>query len=203
MTRLLVATTNRGKLAELMPMLAPLGLTVVGLADVPAVPVAPEEQDTCAGNARDKALYYARLTGLDVLADDSGLEVAALDGAPGVHSARYAGPEADDADNRARLLAELRDVQDRRARFVCALCLVEDGVPTVEVLGECTGVIAAAERGTLGFGYDSLFLPDAAEAGGRTFAALEREAKAAISHRGRALTTLLESLAARAKGGAR
>jgi len=202
-SRLLVATTNRGKLGELMPMLAPLGIEVVGLDVAPGVPIAPEERDTCAENARDKALHYARHTGLDVLADDSGLEVAALRGAPGVHSARYAGPEADDAANRARLLAELGGRDDRRARFVCALCLVEDGAPALQVQGYCEGTIASAERGELGFGYDPLFLPDDEAAGGRTFAELPRDEKAAISHRGRALTALLEALATRAQGGAR
>lgn len=206
MSRLLVATTNKGKLSELVPMLAPLGIEVVGLDVAPGVPIAPEEQDTCAGNARDKALHYARHTGLDVLADDSGLEVAALNGAPGVHSARYAGPEADDAANRARLLAEMDGRDDRGARFVCALCLVEDGAAAIEVTGSCEGTIGTAERGEMGFGYDSLFHPDDAAAGGRTFAELPREEKAAISHRGRALNALLDALAARAtraEGGAR
>jgi XTP/dITP diphosphohydrolase len=201
--RLLVATTNRGKLAELMPMLAPLGIDAFGLDAVPGVPVAPEERDSFAGNARDKALHYARLTGLDVRADDSGLEVAALDGAPGVHSARFAGPDADDATNRARLLTQLDGIDDRSARFVCALCLVEDGAPVVEVEGVCPGSIGTAERGQQGFGYDPLFLPDATAAEGRTFAEMPREDKARISHRGRALTALLDVLSVRAKDGPR
>lgn len=203
MSRLLVATTNRGKLSELLPMLEPLGLEVVGLDAVPAVPVAPEESDSFAGNARDKALYYARHTGMDVLADDSGLEVTALDGAPGIHSARYAGPDANDAANRARLLGELDGATDRSARFVCALCLVQDGIPAVEVMGVVRGSIGTTERGQEGFGYDPLFLPDEAAAAGRSFAEMKREEKAAISHRGRALAALRRALAARVESGSR
>lgn len=203
MSRLLVATTNRGKLSELLPMLEPLDLEVVGLEAVPAVPVAPEESDSFAGNARDKALYYARHTGMDVLADDSGLEVTALDGAPGIHSARYAGPDANDAANRTRLLSELDGTTDRSARFVCALCLVQDGIPVVEVTGVVRGSIGTTERGQEGFGYDPLFLPDEAAAAGRSFAEMKREEKAAISHRGRALAALRRALAARVESRSR
>lgn len=199
MTRVLLATTNRGKQAELRAAFGELGWEAVGLDDFPGLPIAPEDADTCAGNARDKALYYARLSGLAALADDSGLEVAALEGAPGVHSARYAGPEADDAANRSRLLAALASQvrpSERRARFVCALCLAQDGRPLVEVQGECSGTISLAARGNGGFGYDSLFVPDDASAAGRTFAELEPEQKRRLSHRGAALAALRTALAA-------
>jgi XTP/dITP diphosphohydrolase len=200
-TRVLVATTNRGKLAELLPVLAELGWDAAGLDTWPDLAVAPEEQADLPGNARAKAQHYSAATGLPALADDSGLEVDALDGAPGVHSSRYAGPDADDAANRARLLDALDALHgagDRRARFVCALCLVQDGVPVIEVAGRCEGWITRAPRGAGGFGYDALFVPDDVRVGGRTFAELAPADKRAISHRGRALAALRAALAARA-----
>jgi XTP/dITP diphosphohydrolase len=200
--RVLVATTNRGKLAELVPVLAEVGWTAVGLDAFPGVPVAPEDAGDLAGNARAKALHYAAATGLPALADDSGLEVRALGGAPGVRSARYAGPDADDARNRRRLLAALDGVQDRRARFACALCLVEAGAPVVEVLGACEGRIGWTPRGRGGFGYDPLFVPDDPLAAGRTFAELEPEDKRRISHRARALAALRRALEAPSRGDA-
>ena len=202
MSRLLVATTNRGKLAELGPLLAAHGWELVGLDAFPGVAVAREDADSFAGNARAKALHYAAATGLPALADDSGLEVAALGGAPGVRSARYAGPEADDAANRARLLTALAGAADRRARFVCALCLARDGAALLEVSGECRGTIAAAPRGTGGFGYDPLFLCDDPSAAGRTFAELSREEKQRVSHRGAALRALTAALARAPRAGA-
>jgi XTP/dITP diphosphohydrolase len=194
----LVATTNRGKQAELRPVLARLGWELVDLGAFPGVPVAREDADDLVANARRKALHYATATGLPALADDSGLEVAALGGAPGVRSARYAGPDADDASNRARLLEALAGVLDRRARFACALCLVEDGAPVAEVLGTCAGRIVETPRGHGGFGYDPLFVPDDARAAGRTFAELDPDDKRAISHRAHALQALERALAARA-----
>jgi XTP/dITP diphosphohydrolase len=197
--RVLVATTNRGKLAELRPMLTELGWAPVGLDSFPDVGVAAEDADDLAGNARSKALHYAAATGLPALADDSGLEVAALDGAPGVRSARFAGPDADDRANCERLLSALAGTDDRRARFVCALCLVVDDRPVIEVLGRCEGRIARVPRGHGGFGYDPLFLPDHAQASGRTFAELEPEEKRAISHRAQALAALERALGQRAQ----
>ena len=198
---LLVATTNPGKLAELAPLLAELGYAVHGLGEHPRLPVAPEEAPDFAGNAQDKARHYARLTGCAALADDSGLEVTALGGAPGVRSARFAGEDADDAANNALLLERLTGVTDRRARFVCALCLVDaDGTPRHELSGTVAGTLLPAPRGTGGFGYDPLFVPDDPAAGGRSFAELTREQKRSISHRGRALAALAEALAAEAPG---
>jgi len=206
MTRLLVATTNQGKLAELQPALGALGWELCGLQEFPAVPVAREDGASFAENARAKALHYARATGCAALADDSGLCVDALGGAPGVYSARYAGPGANDAQNRSRLLAELRGQSSRRASFTCALCLAEpvasgDGrMSLTEVEGRCTGSVLEAERGTGGFGYDPLFVPDDPSAAGRSFAELPRADKQRLSHRGVAVARLLERLAARAGG---
>jgi XTP/dITP diphosphohydrolase len=204
--RVLVATTNRGKLGELRPMLGALGWEPVGLDAFPGVPVAAEDADTLAGNARAKALHYAAATGMPALADDSGLLVDALGGAPGVRSALYAGPQADDAANCRRLLEALAgraDHADRRAHFACALCLVEDGRAVIEVLGRCEGRIVAAPRGAGGFGYDPLFVPDDAAAGGRTFAELTPEEKRGLSHRGRALQALAAALRERERERAR
>jgi XTP/dITP diphosphohydrolase len=208
-TRLLIATTNRGKLAELSAPLAALGWETVGLADFPAVPIAREDGDTFAENARSKALHYARATGLAAMADDSGLCAEALRGAPGVHSARFAGPSASDAQNRALLISKLAGQSDRRARFECALCLAEpvaggDGrFKLTEVRGSCTGRLLPAERGTGGFGYDPLFVPDDAQAAGRSFAELPAAEKQRLSHRGAALAALSARLAARAREAAR
>lgn len=212
MSTLLVATTNAGKLAELGRALGQLGVRVVGLGDVGPFPEAVEDRDTFAGNARAKAEHYARLSGLDVLADDSGLEVAALDGAPGVFSARFAGPDADDAANNALLLERLGEVSGsaRAARFVCALCLlraaslddlaVPAGEPSgllgergaLEVSGHCEGRLLDAPRGDGGFGYDPLFVPDAGD--GRSFAQMSKAEKQDISHRGHAVAALLVAL---------
>jgi XTP/dITP diphosphohydrolase len=207
-TRLLVATTNPGKLAELRPLLAEHGFQIVGLRDLQGVPIAREDGRTCAENARAKATHYAKATGLPALADDSGLEVAALGGAPGVHSARWAGPRASDADNRCKLLAELAGRADRAARFVCALCLAEPGaggrMGLVEVEGHCAGTVLEAERGAGGFGYDALFVPDDPAAAGKSFAELSRAEKERFSHRGVALRRLAGRLTVRAamRGGA-
>jgi len=195
-SRLLVATTNAGKVAELRPLLAPLGWELLGLSDVGPQSVPREDGATFAENAAAKALHYARATGLDVLADDSGLEVDALGGAPGVHSARFAGPDATDAANNALLLERLAGVSERTARFRCSLCLVRDGRVAVAVDGVCEGRLLEAPRGLGGFGYDPLFVPEATDASGRSFAELERREKAALSHRGRAVAALVAALGA-------
>jgi XTP/dITP diphosphohydrolase len=199
-SRVLLATTNRGKQAELRPAFEELGWEAVGIEAFPGIAEAEERGATVAENAREKALHYARLTGLPALADDSGLEVAALGGRPGVRSARYAGPGADDAVNRALLLAELGGVADRRARFVCALCLAHEGRELLAVQGQCSGTIARAPRGEGGFGYDALFVADDPAAAGRTFAELPSELKRRLSHRGAALAALRAALAASAEG---
>jgi len=199
---LLLATSNPHKIDEVRAVLAPLGITVVGLETLDHVPEEPvEDGATFAANARIKAVYYARASGRMCAADDSGLEVDALDGAPGVRSARYAGigdtrQERDQANNE-KLLAALADVPESRrtASFVCAMCLVDgDGAVLAETQGTFSGVIAFAPRGTNGFGYDPLLhLPDE----GRTSAELTPDEKNARSHRGdaaRKLAAILERL---------
>lgn len=195
MSRLLFATRNRGKLAELRALVAPHGIEVDSLDDVDAPGEVEEDGETFTANAEKKARAALAATGLPALADDSGLEVDALDGAPGVRSARYAGPGQDDAANNAKLLAALAGVPDARrtARFRCALAFV-DGAGTLTVAeGTLEGRIGHAPRGAGGFGYDPLFLlPD-----GRTLAELSAAEKNAISHRGQALRKMAPHLVAR------
>lgn len=190
-----MATGNAGKLREVKELLAPEGVEVLGLRDLPAPPQIEEDGDTFLANARKKAWTLARATGLPVLADDSGLVVAALGGQPGVHSARYAGPTATDADNNARLLAELAGVPDthRRAEFVCAMVLAVPGAEEQEFVaeGRLAGTVLTAGHGSEGFGYDPLFLETAT---GRTLAELDLATKNGLSHRHRALHQLLPPL---------
>ena len=187
--RLVCASANPGKVAEIAAILAG---TVELLPRPAAVPDVAEDADTLEGNARLKAVAICAATGLPAVADDTGLEVAALGGAPGVRSARYAGEGATDAENRAKLLADLAGATDRRATFrTCVLVRRPDGSEIV-VDGVCPGTIAPAERGERGFGYDSVFVPDAGD--GRTFAEMTEAEKHAMSHRGRALRNLLAAL---------
>jgi len=196
--KLLVATSNRGKLVEIREILAGLGFELVGLEDARLEP--PEETTgTFHGNAEQKAVTCARQAGLWTLADDSGLCVDALGGAPGVHSARYA---ETDEKRRAKLLAALAAVppEQRAAHFFCAAVLsAPAGEPAIHAEGRVDGRIALESRGTNGFGYDPLFLP--AETPGKTLAELASEAKNALSHRGRALRALRPSLERLARGG--
>ena len=197
--KLLVASNNAKKRAELEALLADLDVEVVTPNELGGVPDVDEDQPTFAGNAAKKAVSGAQATGLWTLADDSGLEVAVLDGAPGVHSARYAGTHGDDAANNRKLLDALagRPAEERSARFVCALALAApDGAVVAELFGETHGRILESPRGSGGFGYDPLFLftePGHA-ATDRCFAELEGPEKAAVSHRGRALSALAERL---------
>ncbi|GLC98527.1 non-canonical purine NTP pyrophosphatase [Mycobacterium kiyosense] len=193
-----MASRNRKKLAELQRVLDAAGLsgmTLVSLDDVEPFDKAPETGATFEDNALAKARDAFAATGLPSVADDSGLEVAALNGMPGVLSARWSGRHGDDAANTALLLAQLRDVPDGRrgAAFVSACALVS---PTDEVVvrGEWTGAIGREPRGDGGFGYDPVFLPD--DAGGRTAAELSPAEKDTVSHRGRALQLLLPALRA-------
>ncbi len=191
----MVATANRGKVAEIRSALGFEGWELVTAADLGAEPLDVEETGaTFEENARLKAHAYREAFGCAALADDSGLEVDALGGEPGVYSSRYAGPGATDADNNAKLLEELAGVADagRGARFRCVMVFVdEDGAETV-VSGACEGSIAHEGRGEGGFGYDPLFLPTATP--GHSMAELGREEKSAISHRGAALRALREAL---------
>jgi XTP/dITP diphosphohydrolase len=189
--RLVCASANPHKVAEIAALLG----AAIELVPRPAgVPDVVEHADSLLGNARLKGRAIAAAAGAAAVADDTGLEVDALGGAPGVHSARYAGPDASDAANRARLLAELVGVpsQRRTARFrTVALVAWPDG-DELYVDGVCEGQIAEAERGACGFGYDSLFVPD--DGDGRTFAEMTAAEKDAISHRGRAFRALVTAL---------
>jgi XTP/dITP diphosphohydrolase len=205
MAELLVASRNRKKLAELRRVLdaaALSGLTLLSLDDVPEFDEAPETGPTFEDNALAKARDGFAATGFPTVADDSGLEVAALNRMPGVLSARWSGVHGDDAGNTALLLAQLRDVPDARrgAAFVSACALVS-GAGEFVVRGEWPGAIAQEPRGDGGFGYDPVFIPDGLNIEGRTAAQLTSAEKDAVSHRGRALTLLLPALRALALHG--
>ena len=196
--RWVLASGNSGKLHEIQALLAGSGIEIIAQRDL-GVHSAEETGATFVENALLKARHAALETGLPAIADDSGLEVLHLDGAPGVLSARYAGEHGDDAANNAKLLRELSGVstEARGARFVCALCLCQpDGTPVIEVFGDAHGRILEEAKGTRDFGYDPLFLftePGFAETN-RGFAELEPSEKSAISHRGRALQKLAAAL---------
>ena len=198
--RVLVATRNAGKVREFQRLLGPLtryGVELVGMDRFPDAPDVVEDADSFEGNARKKALETARSVGLPTLADDSGLVVDALGGAPGILSARFAGAHGDDAANNAKLLTELRGVHDegRTARFVCALAFADpSGALGDEVQverGELEGRLLRSARGAGGFGYDPLFVP-VGEA--RTTAEMPADEKNAISHRAVATAKLLPFL---------
>jgi len=195
---LLVGTRNPGKLREIESILGDVPFRLRSLREFEQVGIAPETAPTYAENAISKAQFYARAAGLYALADDSGLEVEALHGAPGVLSARYAGEGAADAERRALLLSELARVSDASgpavdaARFVCVVAIATpDGVVVKTSEGVCEGRIILEERGTNGFGYDPLFVPDGCD---QTFAELSDAVKNRISHRARALIKTREFL---------
>ena len=184
--KVVLASNNAHKLEEIGRILTGRGLELVPLSAFPAIPDPPEDQETFEGNALQKARFVFERSGLPALADDSGLEVDALDGGPGVHSKRFTA-EAIAPTNNAKLLRVLDGVEVRTARFVCALALVtSSGEDTVR--GTVEGCIGHAPRGDKGFGYDPLFLPNATP--GRTMAELANAEKDAISHRGDALSRL-------------
>jgi XTP/dITP diphosphohydrolase len=195
--RVLLATANPGKLAELRA-LVPDSVTVLGLADVPAYAALPETGATFEDNALLKARQAAAVTGIVSLADDSGLEVDALNGMPGVLSARWSGAHGDDAANNALLLAQVGDVPDERrgAAFVSAVALVAPDGREAVVRGRWPGRIVRRPRGANGFGYDPLFVPAETDADGtgRTSAELSAAEKNALSHRGRAIRAMLPTL---------
>ena len=195
---LLVATHNQGKLLEYRKLLQDLPLTLTYLDEIGVLEEVAETGNTFAANAVLKGQYYANLTGLWTWADDSGLEVDALQGAPGVHSARYAGPGATDQDKNAKLLQELqRHPRPWTARFQCVVAITRPPAETETCTGTLEGLITRAPRGSNGFGYDPIFFsPDE----GRTLAELPTSVKNRISHRGRAsiqakalLTSLLNA----------
>lgn len=186
-SELLIATFNPGKIREFESLLAMLALRLRGLDEFPLIREVEETGTTFTENAVLKATGYARQSGLWTLADDSGLEVAALNGAPGVYSARYGGAQASDTDRVKLLLDELATMHalERRARFVSSIVIANPEAQVVNVSeGFCEGHLALAARGTNGFGYDPIFIPDGYE---QTFGELSNEVKKLISHRSQAL----------------
>lgn len=181
---LVIATRNRHKLDEIRAILGSPALTLKSALDFPDIPDVVEDGDTFAANALKKAVALARATGAWALADDSGLEVDALGGAPGVFSARYAGEPVDYAANNTKLLRELSGITNRTARFRCVLCLAHPDAPPRFVDGTCEGRIVTELRGANGFGYDPLFIPDGFAI---TFAEMAADQKNIISHRAHAL----------------
>ncbi|GAB2677966.1 non-canonical purine NTP pyrophosphatase [Nocardia goodfellowii] len=203
MSRVLVASRNAKKLKELRRILDEAGIAgieIVGLDDVPPYPEAPETAPDFEGNALAKARDGAAATGLPCVADDSGIEVDALNGMPGVLSARWSGRHGDDAANNALLLAQLTDVPDERrgGRFVSTCALVVPGGEELVVRGEWPGIIGREPKGENGFGYDPLFFPDGGELSAAQLSPAEKDA---ASHRGRALRQLLPALSALAREG--
>ena len=192
--KLLAATNNQGKIRELNELLADLPIELFGLEGFENISEPEETGATFAENAALKANSYARQTGFWALSDDSGLEVAALNGAPGVFSARYAGKDATDTERIAKLLHELAATSDesRRARFVCAMA-ISDEKGQIRFSGEgiCDGKIALKPRGTNGFGYDPIFIPEGFE---QTFGELSSTIKREISHRARAISKIIRFL---------
>jgi XTP/dITP diphosphohydrolase len=194
--KILLASSNRGKLAEFQALAAAATGPIPAMELFPgfaSLPKFEESAPTFAENAAGKASHYSRFTELPVLADDSGLVVPALDGAPGVHSARYAGPGASDSDKIQKLIAEMRGKtgEARAARFVCVLALAHRGRVYAITSDFAAGMLLDAPRGTSGFGYDPLFYMSELD---KTFAELSREEKNRLSHRGKAFRRMLAAL---------
>ncbi len=189
MSSIVFATNNAHKLAELREIVGDR-MEILSLADIGCHDEIPETADTLEGNALIKAHWVSERYGYDCFADDTGLVVDALSGAPGVYSARYAGEQCVASDNVALLLKNLRDVTDRKARFVTVIALVRKGSEHL-FRGSVEGVITSGCRGDSGFGYDPVFLPDGFT---KTFAEMTDDEKNAISHRGRATKELLKFL---------
>ncbi len=179
MTNLLLATSNAHKTEEIQKILGDT-VQVSDLRSLPEVGEIVEDAETFEGNANIKSTTVSQLSEGLVLSDDSGLAVASLDGAPGIYSARYAGPEASMEENKALLLTNLAGVTDRQAAFVCVLSVARAGEVVATFRGECAGSIIDSELGSGGFGYDPLFIPEGYE---KTFAELPAEVKNEISHR--------------------
>ena len=181
---LVLATTNKNKIKEFKEILKDFALDIKSLDEFGPIPEIIEDGETFDDNAYKKAYQTARILGLPTIADDSGLEVEALDGAPGVYSARYAGEDATDADNCKKLLQELDGKENRNANFTCVISIATPGGPALTYEAKCHGTILKEKRGTSGFGYDPLFY---FEEFNKTFAELSPEEKNKVSHRGKAL----------------
>ncbi len=186
-TTLVIATRNPGKTSEIRDLLQGYPVRIKNLADFGPIPDVEEDGDTFEANAYKKASFTARVLGLPALSDDSGLSVNALNGAPGVYSARYAGENASDKQRCVKLLDEMRDKSDRRATFTCVISIA---VPTGQALtyeAICDGLISETPVGENGFGYDPVFYYPPLK---KTFAQLSRQEKGRVSHRGKALSEL-------------
>ena len=193
MKRIVLATKNKGKIKEMRELLAPMNIEVLSLADFLPVDDAEENGATFAENAMLKARFYFAHTGTPCLADDSGLEVDALGGRPGVYSARYSGEDATDAANNAKVLREMEGIEKdkRTARFRCAMAFVGEGVE-LTTDGTCEGTLLTEERGQGGFGYDPIFYVPKFD---RTLAEMSSEEKNSISHRGAAVRKMADLIA--------
>jgi XTP/dITP diphosphohydrolase len=181
---LVVATRNRGKSREIREFLRDFAVEIRDLNDFGAIPEAVEDGATFEENAYKKASFTAKVLGFPALADDSGLEVEALGGQPGVHSARYAGPMASDEENNRKLLEALTGNTQRKAHFCCVLSLAVPSGPALTYEAACEGLIMETPRGSNGFGYDPLFYYPPTD---KTFAEMTLEEKSGVSHRGKAL----------------
>lgn len=185
MTELIFATNNTHKIREIQEILGS-SFIIKSLKETGIDTEIPETSDTLEGNASQKARFIYGLSGMNCFADDTGLEIDALGGRPGVYSARYAGPQCSFDDNIEKVLQEMKGISDRRARFRCVISLILEGTEfTFE--GTVSGIILQSRRGTSGFGYDPLFLPDGYQ---QSFAEMPPYLKNGISHRGRAATAL-------------
>lgn len=190
LNKVILATRNKNKIEEMRAILAPLGIELVSALDIPDLEDVVEDQDTLEGNALKKARYVNKATGIPALSDDTGLEVEALNGAPGVYSARYAGEDATYNDNVMKLLGAMSDEKNRSAQFRTVIALVDDD-KEYTFDGICEGEITLDKRGEKGFGYDPVFQPTGYE---KTFAELDAAIKNNISHRGRAVQAFIEFL---------
>ncbi|UCF95627.1 MAG: XTP/dITP diphosphatase [Desulfobacterales bacterium] len=184
---LIIATRNPGKTAEIRDLLAEFPVHIKNLADLGPTPPVEENGDSFDENAYKKARFVARILGLPALADDSGLVVEALGGAPGVFSARYAGENATDAQRCAKLLQEMQGQSNRRAAFECVISIAVPSGPALTYEGRCEGLLTEIPKGCNGFGYDPIFYYPPLQ---KTFAELTRMEKSRVSHRGRALREL-------------
>lgn len=184
---LVLATTNQNKVKEFQEMVGDFPIEIKSVADFGPIPECIEDGNTFDDNAYKKALHTAKILGLPAIADDSGLVVEALEGAPGVHSARYAGDNATDEENCQKLLIEMKGKKNRKAAFKCVLSIAVPSGPALTYEGSCEGTILEEKRGESGFGYDPLFYFEEFD---KTFAQCNSEEKNRVSHRGKALAEL-------------
>jgi len=181
---LIIATRNQGKAAEITELLSGFPISIKSLNDFGPIPEVEEDGENFDENAYKKASFTARILGYPALADDSGLVVDALDGAPGIYSARFAGPQATDDERCQKLLQQMDGVSNRKAAFECVLSIAVPTGPALTYEGRCQGVLTEAPRGANGFGYDPIFYYAPLQ---KTFAELTRQEKSEVSHRGKAL----------------